>query len=96
VAGRFLQTDPVGYQSDTDLYAYTGGDPVNKTDLTGNDGNRAESVGLPTSPYADDELESSLSWSAPVYTIGAYAMQPAEPPQKRSRLRRRLLRSNGR
>ncbi len=34
---RFLQTDPVGYKDDLDLYAYTHGDPVNHTDPTGND-----------------------------------------------------------
>jgi RHS repeat-associated protein len=33
--GRFLQTDPVGYQSDLNLYAYVGNDPVNLTDPTG-------------------------------------------------------------
>ncbi|WP_303828267.1 RHS repeat-associated core domain-containing protein [Asticcacaulis taihuensis] len=34
--GRFLQTDPVGSKDDLDLYAYTGGDPINKTDPSGN------------------------------------------------------------
>ena len=34
--GRFLQTDPVGYKDDLDLYAYVGDDPVDKTDPTGN------------------------------------------------------------
>ena len=32
---RFLQTDPVGSDDDLDLYAYVGGDPVNKADPTG-------------------------------------------------------------
>jgi RHS repeat-associated protein len=35
VRGWFLQTDPVGYGDDANLYAYTGGDPVNQSDPTG-------------------------------------------------------------
>jgi RHS repeat-associated protein len=33
--GRFLQTDPVGYQSDLNPYAYVGGDPINGRDPSG-------------------------------------------------------------
>jgi RHS repeat-associated protein len=33
--GRFMQTDPIGYKDNLDLYTYVGDDPIDRADPTG-------------------------------------------------------------
>src|SRR6478735_878812 len=35
VVGRFMSPDPLGYADQLNLYAYVGGDPVNRADPSG-------------------------------------------------------------
>ena len=72
--GRFLQTDPIGYKDDNDLYAYGDNDPIDHTDPSG-------LLNCAAIPYCftllgPGDSSSSANFSAP--TGGAAAAQAAE------------------
>lgn len=53
---RFLQVDPIGYQDQTNLYAYVRNDPVNGLDPTGECSLNTQRVAIGVCPYGDKEV----------------------------------------
>jgi RHS repeat-associated protein len=63
VIGRFLSTDPIGYQDQLNLYAYVRNDPVNATDPDGKWSRRIKPDQLPTDdPSWGGWQEPSKDW----------------------------------
>jgi RHS repeat-associated protein len=74
--GRFLQTDPIGYEDQFNLYGYVGNDPINAVDPTGE--NAVKLFVKRTIKHRGNIIEAAIDVGGEVVTVFHPASTPLE------------------